>query len=213
MNMTLKRISQGVLAVFLMGGAALAEDLCASSEQRQMVQDLLAETPNMMPVVAARELNIPEAIVASAYSSEQAVSATGDAFLEVWTAMTGLDEVTVLITKDRDVFEIKSKIGPGEPSDTNDFYNLSHDYSFSGHLRPDLYSSVYAVTAPHGGDRFSRGIFFYMPSGESALGILVSGRGPSPPDEQIAKFDAIWALIKGRPSACPGYVSIPDSMN
>ncbi len=203
MKVTLKQIAQGALAVTLMVGPALAENLCASSEQRQIVQDFLAKNPSTMPVMAARELNIPEAIVASAYSPDQMASTTGDAFTDVWTTMTNLEEVTVLIIKDRDVFEISSRLGSGEFSDTNSFYNLSHDYPFSGHLRPDLYSSIYAVTVPFGGERVGRGIFFYEPNGEAAFGILVSGRGPSPSDEEIAKFDEIMAMIKARPSACP----------
>ena len=204
MKVTLKRIAQGALAALLMGGPALAESLCASSEQRQIIQDFLAKKPGMMPVIAARELKMPEAVVASGYSPDQMASATGDAFADVWTAMTDLEEVTVLIIKDRDVFEIKSRIGSGGLSDTNAFYNLSHDYPFSGHLRPDLYASIYAVTVPYGEERAGRGIFFYEPNGETSFGILVSGRGPSPSKEQIAKFDEIMAMIKDRPSACPG---------
>ena len=109
----------------------------------------------------------------------------------------------MLVIKDRDVFEISSIIGSGEFSDTNSFYNLSHDYPFSGHLRPDLYSSIYAVRVPYGEERVGRGIFFYKPTGKAAFGILVSGRGPSPSNEQIAKFDAIMDMIKDLPSACP----------
>ncbi len=204
MKVTLKHIAQGALAASLIVGPALAENLCASSEQRQIIQDFLAEKPGMMPVMAARELNIPEAIVASAYSPDQVASTTGDAFTDVWTVMTNLEKVTVLVIKDRDVFEISSIIGSGEFSDTNSFYNLSHDYPFSGHLRPDLYSSIYAVRVPYGEERVGRGIFFYKPNGEAAFGILVSGRGPSPSTEQIAKFDEIMAMIKDLPSACPG---------
>ncbi len=203
MKVTLKHIAQGALAVTLMGGPALAENLGASSEQRPIIQAFLADNPSLMPVMASRELNLPEAIVASAYSPGQVASTTGDAFTDVWTAMTNLEEVTVLILKDRDVFEISSRIGLGESSETNSFYNLSHDYPFSGHLRPDLYSSIYAVTVPHGEERVGRGIFFYKPDGEAAFGILVSGRGPSPSNEQIAKFDAIMDMIKDLPSACP----------
>ena len=204
MKVTLKHIAQGALAVALMGSPALAENLCASSEQRQIVQDFLAENPSLMPVMAARELKLPEAIVASAYSPDQVASTTGDGFTEVWTAMTQLEEVTVLILKDRDVFEISSRIGLGEPSDTNAFYNLSHAYPFSGHLRPDLFSSIYDLKIPYGEGRVGRAIFFYKPDGEPAFGPLVSGRGPSPSDQQIAKFDEIMAMIQELPSACPG---------
>jgi putative heme iron utilization protein len=180
MKNTLKGIAQGALAVLLMGGPLLAEELCASSEQRQIIQDFLAENSGMMPIMAARDLQMPEAIVASAYASEQAASTTGDAFIDVWTAMKGLDQVTVLIIKDADVFEIPSKIGMGEFSDTNDFYNLSHDQPFSGHLRPDLYSSIYVLKIPYGEERVGRAIFFYKSNGEPAFGTLISGRGPSP---------------------------------
>ena len=160
MKVTLKHIAQGALALSLIVGPALAEDFCASSEQRQIIQDFFADNPSMMPVMAARELNMPEAIVASAYSPDQVASTTGDAFTNVWMAMTNLEEVTVLIIKDQDVFEIPSRIGLGKFSDTNSFYNLSHDYPFSGHLRPDLYSSIYAVAIPYGKERVGRGIFF-----------------------------------------------------
>ncbi len=121
MKVILKRIAQGALAVTLIGGPALAENLCASSEQRQIIQDFLAGNPSTMPVMAARELHIPEAIVASAYSPDQVASTTGDAFIDVWTAMTNLEKVTVLIIRDQDVFEISSTIGSGEFSDTNSF--------------------------------------------------------------------------------------------
>ena len=204
MKDTLKRVAQGALAVLLMGAPAAAESLCASSEQRQIIQDFLAENPGTLPIITARELKLPEALVASGYSPDQMASTTGDAFTDVWTVMTSLEEVTVLILKDRDVFEIKSRIGSVEFSDTNSRYNISHDYPFSGHLRPDLYSSIYAVTVPFGNGRAGRGIFFYEPNGEPSFGILVSGRGPSPSNEQIAKFDEIMAMLKGLPSACPG---------
>ncbi len=203
MKEILKGIAQGALAVLLIGGPLLAEGLCATSEQRKIVQDFLAENSGVMPVIAARELNLPEGIVASAYSSDQAASTTGDAFFDVWNAMTELDKVTVLILKGKDVFEVPSEIGSGEFSDTNDFYNLSHDQPFSGHLRPDLYASIYVLKVPYGEERVGRAIFFYQSDGEPAFGTLISGRGPSPADEQIAKFEEIRAMIQDRPSACP----------
>ncbi|MEE2821414.1 MAG: ChuX/HutX family heme-like substrate-binding protein [Acidobacteriota bacterium] len=207
MKGTLKHIAQGALALSLVSGLALAENSCASSEQQQIIQNFFAENPNVMPVMAARALKMPEAIVASSYSPDYMASTTGNAFPDVWMAMSNLEKVTVLITKDDDVFEISSGIGLGAFSDTSPRYNLNHDYPFSGHLRPDLYSSIYAIAIPYpqyGEGKVGRGIFFYKSNGEAAFGILVSGRGPSPSSEQIDQFDEIMAMIEARPSACPG---------
>ena len=204
MKVILKRIVLGSVAALLIGGPSLADNQCASAEQRQTVQDYLAENPSSMPVQVSREIKMPEAIVASAYPEDRVSSASGEAFSNIWTAMTKLDEVTVLITKGPEVFEIKSGIGAGARSDTNPFFNLDHDNAFSGHLRPDLYASIYVVAIPRDEGKVGRGIFFYRPDGQSAFGILVSGNGPTPAQEQVAKFDDIMAMIKELPSVCAG---------
>ncbi len=202
MKSTLKRIALGAMTASLIGGPALADDLCATSDQRQAVEEFLADKTPMMPIMAARELKLPEAIVASAYPDDYVASASAEAFDDIWTAMTKLDKVTVLITKGPHVYEVSSGIGAGTRSDTTPFFNLDHDNAFSGHLMPEMLSSISAVAVPGEEGKVGRGIFFYMPNGEPAFGTLISGNGPSPSADEIAKFDGIMAMIKARPSAC-----------
>ena len=62
------------------------------------------------------------------------------------------EPVTFLIMKGMNVFEIASSVGIGKPSETSDYYNVAYEQPLRGHLRPDLYSTITAVSRPGEGD-------------------------------------------------------------
>ena len=107
-----------------------------------------------------------------------------------------------VIAKGADVFEVIGAIPSGETSTENQFYNLSHDHALTGHLRPDLYTSIYAYALPRGDGRVTRAVFFYDGSGPSVFGVVMSGRGPTPPDSELAKFDELIEVIRSLPPIC-----------
>jgi len=186
-----------------MGSAASAQDMCASEEQAQQIQAFYAENPGTMTPIASQRLNLPEALVVSGLSAEQAASTTGDAFMDVWTNMTTWEKATFLVMKGKNVFEIETAIAPVKKSETSDYTNIEYIHPLRGHLRPDLYSSISAVVMPVEGRPTIRGVVFFDPDGSSIMGAFISGEGAGePPAEELAKFDALMAMIREKPPVC-----------
>lgn len=182
---------------------ATAGDHCATAEQSAKIQAFYAENPGTMPVIVARRLGLPEAIVVSGLAGDQAASAPGSAFAEVWSAMNTWRDATFLIMKGATVFEIKSGVGQGKPSETSDYFNIEYKHPLRGHLRPDQYASIYAIQMPGETDEeTNRGVIIYDDNGDSVFGVFFSGDGPDPAPIEIKKFDAVMAVVKAKPSVC-----------
>ncbi|HKZ73336.1 MAG TPA: ChuX/HutX family heme-like substrate-binding protein [Steroidobacteraceae bacterium] len=181
---------------------AWAQEMCATPAQAQRIQAFYEANPGTMPVIAARRLDLPEAVVVSGLPAPQAVSAPGTAFAHVWSAMTRWNEAVFLITKGANVFEILSPIAPGAPSTRSDYYNIEYKHPFRGHLRPDQYVSLYAISMPGKETTRVRGVLFYGADGASVFGAFISGEGPEPPQAELAKFDAVMAVVRSKPAVC-----------
>lgn len=201
--------SYGRLAMFLvvaLGSAlaaepALADPFCATPEQAQQVRDFYRDKPGTMPAIAAVRLKMPEASVVSALPAEQAASVPGKQFAEVWEAMTRWKEATFLVMKGPNVFEILSGIGKAERSKTSDYTNIEYVHPLRGHLRPDLYESIYAVALPGKEGAVARGVIFYDAQGASVFGAFMSG-DTSPPASELVKFDEVMKLVRSGSPVC-----------
>ena len=186
------------------GAAALAETMCATPDQAKQIQAFYKDKPGTMPVIAGRQLKLPEALVASGLPADQMAGTTGAAFADVWAAIVEWKQPVFLITKDLNVFEILSPVGAATKSKTSEYTNIAYEHPLRGHLRPDLYASIYAVALPTKEEGLvARGVLFYDANGASVFGAFVSGEGPTPTAGDIAGFDALKAMIKKRPPACP----------
>ncbi len=190
------------LGAFLGAAPVAAHEMCASAEQAGQIQSFYDENPGTMPAIAARKLGLTEEVVASGLPEGFMTSTSADSFVEVWDAMNEWGPVTFLIMKGMNVFEIASAIGKGVPSAVSDYYNIKYEQPLRGHLRPDLYKSIYAVALPGKDDVMVRGVLFYDDAGASVFGAFMSGDGPAPAENEIAKFDAVMAMIGDKPSAC-----------
>lgn len=184
------------------GTAALAQSMCATPEQAKRIQAFYKDKPATMPVIAARQLDLPEALVASGLATDQMAGTTGAAFTDVWAAMMQWKQAVFLITKDQNIFEILSPVAAATPSKTSQYTNVAYDHPLRGHLRPDLYTSIYVVALPGKDGVVARGVLFYDANGASVFGAFVSGEGPAPTTSDLANFDALMALVKSRPPVC-----------
>lgn len=197
-------ISALLLTIGVAGGAqAAAESFCASAEQAQMVREFYAQNPGASPVVAARQLKLPEALIGSGLPVDQVAATGADGFEQIWSALTEWDKAIVIVPKGADVIEVFSRVSPGEMSPDNPRFNLTHDNPFAGHLRPDLYSAIYAYRVPGKKGTVTRGVFFYDQSGASVFAVMMSGKGPPAPPGEVEKFDELMALVRSFPSVCP----------
>lgn len=192
-------LSASLVAAFAAGPVA-ANEMCASADQAQQVQEFYAANAGTMPTIAARKLNMPEAVVVSGLAAGQSVSTGADAFPEIWALMNTWEPVTFLITKGSNIFEIASSVGIGTPSETSDYFNVAYEQPLRGHLRPDLYASITAVALPREDGDISRGVLFYDQDGASVFGAFMASKID---DAEAAKFSAVVELMKAKTPACP----------
>ena len=193
------------IALSQAGPAAFADAWCASADQAAQIQAFYRENPGTLPAIAARRLELPEALVASGLPADLSASAPPAAFAEIWAAMTEWEAAVFLIMKGADVFEIQSPVATGKPSTQSQYFNLDYRHPFRGHLRPDLYQAIYAIALPRADDEGTiRGVLFYGADGASVFGVMHSGEGPAPPPSEIAKFNAVMALVRAQPPVCAG---------
>jgi|JRYD01.1.fsa_nt_gb putative heme iron utilization protein len=186
-------------------GSVLAADFCASPEQARQVAEFYAANPGTMPPVAATRLALPEATVASALGADASASAPAADFAEIWAAIGAWKEATFLIMKGANVFEIRSAAGKGTPSKSSKYFNIEYSHPLRGHLRPDLYSAIYAVKLPgKNKDQVApRGVLFYDQDGASVFGAFLGGDGPPPDPADLARFDELMKLMRSKAPACP----------
>lgn len=192
--------------VLALGGAlasqqAAANSFCATPQQTQQIREFYRNNAMTMPVIASRKLELSEAVVASGLPPEQAASAPAKDFAEIWEAMMRWKEATFLIMKGPNVFEVLSGIGKIERSKTSAYTNIEYVHPMRGHLRPDLYESIYAVSLPGKDGEAARGILFYDAQGASVFGVFMSG-DISPPASELAKFDEVMKLVRSKTPVC-----------
>lgn len=181
--------------------ASPATAACATPDEAARVMALYSKGPAPMPFQSQEELKLPESTIASALPGTLATGIDGSHFRAVWDSLVGWETAMVMIRKGGNVFEVSTKIVAGEPSKRSKYFNLGHDSAFSGHLRPDLIASIYAVALP-GREGLARGVFFYDAAGESVFGVFLPGEGATPSAKAIADFERTWNLIKSMPARC-----------
>ncbi len=179
----------------------VAPAACATPEQAARINALYSKGPAPMPFQSQEELKLPESTIASALPADLATGIDGTHFRAVWDSLATWDNALVMIRKGGNVFEVNTKIVAGEPSKRSKFFNLGHESSLSGHLRPDLIASIYAVALP-GREGVARGVFFYDAAGESVFGVFLPGEGAEPSAAALAGFEKTRSVIRSLPARC-----------
>lgn len=184
--------------------AAEAADICATDQEREQVRAFYEEFGAALPFTAARRLGLPEGKVAAALPADQAVSAPGSAFAEVWALLSEVSQANFLITRGGTVFEILSDVSPGAPSTRSQYFNIEYTAPLRGHLRPDEFAAIYAIDLEIGeGEGRIQGVLFYDGEAELVFGVFVSGEALATTEENRAHFAAVKALIEAKRSVCP----------
>ncbi len=176
--------------------------LCATPAQAAQVRTAFAKPTPPAPFAAARELKLPEAVVVSALPAEQAHGVEATHFQTVWKSLETWEQAVFVVMKGGHVFESYGKVFAGEPSKRSNFFNLHGEGAgMSGHLRPDLLSSIYVLSIP-GKDATMRGVMFYDAQGEAAFGVYVPGEGATPSAALLKQFEATAEEVRALPSLC-----------
>jgi len=193
-------------ATLVLASAQLAQgqelSMCASSEQIVAVRSALnGKEPAPLGATAA-VLKTPEAVVASALPAAQAHGVSATHFQAIWKSLEAWSDATIFISKGSDLFEVQGPLSRGEPSKRSKFFNLYREGpGLIGHLRPDLYSSIYLLEIP-GNSTTLRGVVFFDQSGGSVFSVYVPGEGAPPPAAVVDQFKATSTLIRSLPKLC-----------
>ncbi len=197
-----------LVCALLVGIQAAAEPsapsaACATSAQTAAVAAALAgKEPGPLFAVASA-LKLPEAVVASALPAAEAHGVAASHFAQIWKSLEDWEDAMALVTKGPNIIEIRGRVGLGEPSKRSKFFNISREGGgLTGHLRPDLYSSIYAVSRP-GKESTLRGLTFFDQAGDSVFSVFVPGEGETPSAAVVRQFEATWALMRALPAICP----------
>jgi len=208
--MTKAITSMGPLAVMAMLFAADAPatsgevmPMCASSAQTALVRSALEGKEPAPLTAAASALKMPETVVASALPPAQAHGVSAHHFQVIWKSIETWEDATTFIIKGSNLFEIHGPVGKGEPSTRSKFFNLHREGpGLAGHLRPDLYSSIYLLEIP-GSSSTLRGVVFFDLSGDAVFSVYVPGEGAPAPQAVIDQFGATSTLVRALPRLCP----------
>lgn len=91
----------------------------------------------------------------------------------------------------------------GEPSRVSRYFNLDPaSDGITGHLRPDVYSAIFATSLP-GRDRTQHGILFFDTAGALIFGVYVPNEHAAEDSGVVAAFRATAAKIATLPRLCP----------
>jgi putative heme iron utilization protein len=182
--------------------AMAADSLCAAPKQLPAVRAAFAKPNPPLPFAVAEELKLPESLVVSALPTEQAYGVDASYFQAVWASLQNWEQSVFVVMKGGNVFETNGKVFAGEPSKRSKFFNLHGEGAgMSGHLRPDLLSSIYVVAIP-GKDSITRGVLFYDTKGDGAFGVFAPGEGGKPSDALVRQFNDTMADMRALPSRC-----------
>lgn len=195
------------LTGLLCGLPASAEEMppnCASPEQATQVQAFYAgKDAAPAPLMAAREIKLAEEIIASALPPDRALGVAGAHFAAIWTSLLEWEKATLVVIKGGHVFEVHGPVHKGEPSQKSKFFNLdSEGAGASGHLRPDLIRSIYALSLPGKDGGSILGVAFFDASGESVFGVYMPGEGRPVSGAGKAQFKKTWDQIAALPRHC-----------
>jgi heme iron utilization protein len=120
-------------------------DMAMNIEERTAVEKALNAGNGAVLEYIARENNVTAADVVSCLPAHEAVTISGDKFVEVMTEIANWGEITFLVHTDDLILEAKGSVPAG--SEARGFYNL-HGNPIGGHLKNTNCDSISFVTRP-----------------------------------------------------------------
>ena len=119
--------------------------MAMSSEVRQAVANALTADEGGVLEFIARDNNVTPADVISCLPAHEAVTISGDHFVEVMSEISNWGEITFLVHSDDLILEVKGSVPAG--SQARGFYNL-HGKPIGGHLKATNCASISFVSRP-----------------------------------------------------------------
>ena len=183
---------------------------CASNTDAKRIAKYFAGRPGAPTPKLSRDLGIPELHVVTGLPKESRVSvkSTPELVREIWSSIDAWGEQTavhlVFTMGGAHVFDFPSLV-PVRQKDINDgWLNVyaNRGDGVHGHLWLDHITTVHAIDVPGSDDTRTRGVLFFLPKGDLAIGVYASNATKEFDPKAVDGFERTWELLKAKPQIC-----------
>ncbi len=155
---------------------------------KEQIRAAIAENPNQMTMLLARQFGVPEVEVIRAFPDSRAVELDARRWEEVIRRLQDFGKVHVIVSNGGATLEANGEFG--NFSTTGDFFNVQTK-SLDMHIRWREIGAVFAVEKPgHLDGNKTLSFQFFDRSGNSAFKVFL-GFGSSIPPEKAERFTEI----------------------
>ena len=198
-------------------GSALAElnvgepvTNCAGKSVAKKVAAFYAERPGAPSPIPARALGIPELHVVTALPGENrtGVKATEQLLEDLWVTIDAWGEDTrvnlVFTMGGQHVLDFPSLV-PIRQEDLDDGWidaYADRGDGVHGHLWMDRVTSVHAIDIEGTDDTRTRGVLFFAPEGDLAMGVYASVAGKAFDQNAVDGFGGTWDFLASGEQVC-----------
>lgn len=138
---------------------------------RSLVAEKLAENPNFMPQMLAKELGVPMRRIIEALPDSMRSYAPGSAFIAIWETMTTWEKVTFMAETPGAILEISCRLPKGKVA--HGMYNLMDKTNpLCGHLLMTRVDSIWFVSKQLFGLE-SHSVQFFNVQGDQCFGVYL----------------------------------------
>ena len=183
---------------------------CASNKDVKRIAKYFAGRPGAPTPKLSRDLGIPELHVVTGLPKESRISvkSTPAVVKEIWSSIDAWGEQTavhlVFTIGGAHVLDFPSLV-PVRQKDLNDgwlnVYANKGD-GVHGHLWLDHITTVHAIDIPGSDDTRTRGVLFFLPKGDLAIGVYASIATKEFDPKAVEGFERTWQVLKVKPQIC-----------
>lgn len=167
----------------------------ALDDRLALVRMALATKPDGVVEEIAHQAGVPTQMVLEALPPETRLHVQGDAFLDIWSALTQWGDVLLIVHTSDIVLECEGALPAGSVG--HGYFNIHGDSPIGGHIRADHCRAIYLVDRAFHGRR-SCSVQFFNAAGEAMFKVFVrrdAARALLP--DQVAAFEALRARFVG----------------
>lgn len=160
-----------------------------TDERHERALAALAEKPDGVVEALAAKAEVTPAEILAILPQGAAITASKDAFADIWSQMTKWGEVLFIVHTDDIVLEAEGSLPEG--SEGHGWFNIHGDSPIGGHIRKDNCASIFFVDRQFHGRR-SCSVWFMNEKGSAMFKVFVRrDEQRELIGEQLAKFEVL----------------------
>jgi putative heme utilization carrier protein HutX len=166
----------------------VAEMAAPAADKMARVRQMLAEKPDSVVELVAREVGVPSRVVLEETPADQRTAIAAEHFEAVWQELATWGAVLFLLHTPDIVLECEGSLPVG--SFGHGYYNIHGDSPIGGHIKASNCQAIYLVD--RSGSRRSCSVQFFNGQGETMFKVFVRrDKARELLADQLASFEAL----------------------